>query len=67
MVPCNPKAPFYVALWKHAMAALDFTNDPDETAHRPQGRFVLPVEAEESSALIGKENVRDFVAFLWND
>ena len=49
------------------MAALDFTNDPDETAHRPQGRFVLPVEAEESSALIGKENVRDFVAFLWND
>ena len=85
LVPCNPKAPFYVALRKHAVAALDIPNDPDvfshslkplckhtllavdfgladdctmgcgqESDHRPQGRFVLPVEVEESAALLFK-------------
>ena len=34
LVPYNPKAPIYVALREHA-----------ETAHRPQGRFLLPMEA----------------------
>ena len=85
LVPCNPRAPFYVALQKHAVAALDIPNEPDmfthtvkplckhtlmavdfgssdactagcgqETAHRPQGRFVHPVEAEETAALVFK-------------
>ena len=34
LVPYNPKAPIYVALREHV-----------ETAHRPQGRFLLPMEA----------------------
>ena len=85
LVPCNPRAPFYVALQKHAVATLDIPNEPDmfthtakplckhtlmavdfgssdtctagcgqETAHRPQGRFVHPVEAEETAALVFK-------------
>jgi len=85
LVPCNTKAPFYVALKKHAVATMDVPNEPDvfihklnplckhtllavdvgltdgctagcgqDNAHLPQGRFVFPVEAEESNALLFK-------------